>query len=290
MTEPKLPELNKLHGVTYEEYDSWTAVRSGWLKPLMRSPAHLRAHLENPKGTTEAMEEGKLIHSLLENGNRFLERMVVEPEFMGYTLDGKPSTRSKDAREKRTEWRGQQHQDAIIVTGEQATMLTGIAKRLSEHKLASSIVKDGVREAGLCVQDPETGLYLKCKPDLITSRGHVVDYKSTRDANAHSFTRDIFDYKGYFYVLQAAFYNHCLRVAGIAKSDTVILIAVEKEPPYGINVFPLDVGCLGPGEQWRQELLGIYKKCIERDEWPCYPPNAVPVVPPEWVKLPGGSE
>ena len=281
-------ELNKLHqGVSYEKYAAQEGLRASDLKILKRSAAHWKAAQAEERDSTEALEFGKIFHAIVENGEKFLETYVVEPVFTGKTKDGKDSTRSAAAKEAKEAWYSELKPGAIVVKEAWVPMLTGMSKALKSHRLVGNLVKDGVRETSLWVKDPSTGITLKCRPDFISAHGVLVDFKTTRNAHPEEFFWDIFGTRGYFYSMQLAHYSHCLKVAGISDGMSATIVAIEKEAPYGIMVYPLDIGNLGPGEQWREHLTQLYAKCLETGNWPGYPEAAHPLLTPEHIKLPG---
>lgn len=281
-------EIGKLHkGVAYEDYAGNAGLRASDLKLLKRSPAHWMAAQSAEAEEKEHFEFGKVFHAMIENGEGFLSHYVVEPVFSGKTKDGKDSTRSAAAKEAKEAWHADLKPGAVVVKEKWVQPLLGMMRAIRSHRLVGNLVKNGVRETSLWVTDPETGLQLKCRPDFISEAGFLVDFKTTRNAHPEEFYWDIFGTRGHFYAMQMAHYAYCLRVAGISRGESATIIAVEKEAPYGIMVYPLDVGNLGPGEQWRSHLTALYAKCREKNEWPGYPEAAHPLMTPEHIKLPG---
>lgn len=281
-------EIGKIaEGVSSDDYNKWPGVRSSWLQPMMRSQAHFLAHLLEPREELEHFVDGNNIHAILENGHKFLSRLIVEPIFEGPTLDGKMSTRSKAAIQKRQDWLNSIPADKIVLTIEKQNMLTGIVNSMGQHSFVRKVIKEGLREAAVVVKDPESGLYLKCKPDLITNVGHIVDFKSTTDAN--TFQREIFSPYGRFYILQAAFYNYCLSIAGVRSAATqqkFMFIAIEKSAPWGIKVFPLGDQHLEIGMVWVRKLLQDTRESFETDTYRSYPEIPVSVEVPAYPHVP----
>lgn len=267
------PEI--LYELAYDDYAAKPGLRASDLKTLKRSPAHWKAQQEAERPETDAFMFGRAVHSALENGEKFIETYAVEPEVNRRTNAGK---------EELSKWRASLRPGAVVVKPEWVDPIKGMLLAMRQHRLVGNMISKGTRESSVFVTDPETGIRLKCRPDLITDRGHLVDFKSTRDASDDVFTRDIFSKRGYFYALQLAHYCHCLRVAGIGSGESATIIAVEKEAPYGINIFPLDVGCLSVGEHWRKKLTAYYADCVSKNEWPSYPESPVQVVIPNWVE------
>lgn len=278
-------EINKLsQGVSYAEYDKIDGLRAAWLREMMRSPAHLQEFIKNPPPATPAKREGQLIHLALENPERFADLAVIEPEFTGKTKDGRDSSRSGEAKQKKAEWLASRKPDDVVIDQETFDMIKGIMNAVLSHGLVSKLISTGTRESSIVVRDTETGLILKCRPDVIADEQYLIDYKSTLDAQPDSFTRDIFSRRSWFYILQAAHYVHCLKLLGM-RSDHAILIAIEKARPHGIGVYPLDSGCLEVGEQWRARLTKQYADCLMSGKWPGYAEEAIPVFPPQYADV-----
>jgi len=286
-------EIGKLlTGLTYQQYHNFgssrMALRSSHLKQLKQSPAHFKYALENPREETEALRQGKLIHSAFECPEKFLDTHVVEPVFEGRTQDGKLTTSAncKEVKEKRAAWLASQKPDVVIMTQADSDMIVGMTNAVSKHKLASRLLKDGIREVSGWVEDPETGVLLQYRPDFIHEAGYIIDLKSTRNAATWAFTHDIFSDRGFFYLLQAAHYTYCAKLMGHNKHDSFTFIAVEKTPPYGLNVISLSEHHLEAGEAWRRKLTKLYAECLEKDQWPCYDERAVSPDIPRYLEPP----
>lgn len=281
-------ELGKLYqGLSYDEYAhtslNLTALRSSYLKPLKKSPAHLQTSLQEERVESEAFRQGKLVHKFLENPEKFMESYVVEPEFTGLTKDGKDSKRSAEAKNLRCAWRASIPDDKVILKTDDVDLIKGISKSVREHTLVRNLLKEGMSETSLWVNDAENEVTLASRPDFIAKEGFIVDIKTTRSAHPDDFTRDIFSPGGYHYVLQASLYARCAKLAGLQRSDSFVFIAIEKEPPYCLNVFPLDHGCLAVGDSYVEKLIKLYGQCLKSGEWPGYSTKAVPVNIPTWV-------
>lgn len=271
-------EMSKLHqGVSYEQYAEVQGIRSSWLHHLKRSPAHFQAALKAPQKKSDAMAFGTLFHSMIENPTKFMDSYVVAPK-----LD----LRKNVDKAKMADFMATVRSDQVVVKDGEIDDLIGMAKAFSSHSLLKHMLKNSIHESSLWVKDPDNGELLQCRPDFITEHGYCVDIKTCQDARPSKFTNAIFSDRDRFYILQAAHYNHCLKIAGINKRDNLTIVAIESSAPYGINIYPLDIGCLGPGEQWRAELTALYHDCKKKKKWPCYPEQVIPITPPEWTPVP----
>lgn len=281
-------EYGKLyHELSYDEYHDVSAglnaLRASHLKHLKKSPAHLKAALDEPRSDTDAFRQGRLVHKFLENPEKFMDTHVVEPTFSGKTKDGKDSTRSAEAKILKTQWYADLKPETLVVRQDDIAMIKGISKAVREHTLIRNMLKEGVSETSLWVKDPQYEVAIACRPDFIAKAGYIVDLKTTRSADQHDFVRDIFSPHGYHYILQAALYAKCAKLAGLDRPDSFTFIAIEKEPPFCLNVFPMDHGCLEVGNSYIEKLLPIYAECIQKNTWPGYSDKAIPVEIPQWV-------
>lgn len=278
------------HGVTYQQYADAEGLRSGWLQEIRRSPAHLQEAIKNPKEPTPALILGQKIHHALENPEKFLDLAVCAPKFTGLTKDGRESSQSAEARKAKESWYADvELSGKIALTTDDYATITGILKAVREHRLTRNLLAKGYRETSIRVKDPETGQVLKCRPDFIHEEGFLVDHKSARDASRLAFGSEIFSEFKQFYILNAAHYVHCLKLAGIGRKDEATLIALEKEPPYALNVFPLDAGHLDLGERWRASLTRKYAECVSSGIWPAYDEKAVCLEIPQYSRYPDES-
>lgn len=271
-------ELGKLiHGLTFEQYAEVGGLRASDLKALKKSAAHWKLYKQEPPDS-EALRFGKIFHAAIESPEKFRDTYKVKPKFDLRTNAGKEGLKAFQAEHD--------YADYPILEHNWVEPMTGMLRSALSHKLVGNLLKKGVRETSLFVEDPDTGLILQCRPDYISERGIGVDIKTTRDASDSFFMKEIFGAWGRFYVLSAAHYTHCAKLSGAYRHESFVFIAIEKEAPYGLRIYPLDAGCLDVGERWRQNLTRLFAECKKSDIWPAYPEEAVAVTPPAWADIP----
>lgn len=278
-------ELGKLiQGLSYPEYDAISAVRSGMLQSIRRSPAHFQWEQKHPKEPSKAMLGGLNLHSALERPQEFKDSLIEIPQFVGKTKDGRDSERSAEAKEKKAEWFANLPPGKLALTKEEIEKITEQLNMCLQHRLLGNMVREGQRESTVVVKDPDTGLLLKCKYDFISKQGWPVDFKSTRDARPSYFLQTIYSERSYFYVLNAAHYAYCAKISGQCESKAFIFVAVENVGPYGIRIYTLDEHELDVGERERARLTRLYAECLAKNSWPSYPEKAIRAVIPGWVQ------
>ena len=143
-----------------------------------------------------------------------------------------------------------------------------MAKAFRKNAAAVQLLKGARREKALIWTDSETGIRCKGRLDALTD-DYVIDYKTTTDAGTDAFRREALRYG---YDLQAAMYLEAARANGY-RPKGFIFIAQEKAAPYLINVLHAGDAFIDRGMWILRDLLGKYKDCVEKDEWPGYGEN-----------------
>lgn len=261
-----------------DDYHAEEGLNASKLRPMMQSPLHMVAK-KDEKRDVDHLRFGKNFHAIFESPQDFLKNYRVAPDV---------DRRTKAGKEEWNAFMESLKPDELMVKPSELEDMTGMVNSISKHSRAKNILKNGIAETSLWSQDPATCLILKCRPDFITEQGYLIDIKTTRCAHPDFFMRQIFSssLNSPFYILQAAHYLHCLKTAGVSKSDSMTIIAVEKTKPWGVKIYPLDIGCLAVGEQWRDKLTKQYAECLELGEWPGYSEEIVPVTPPQYAQVP----
>lgn len=116
--------------------------------------------------------------------------------------------------------------------------------------------------------DPETGLLVKCRPDLHRSDiGVMLDVKTSASASPDQFARSVVNYG---YHAQEAHYTDTWRAAG-GEVEAFAFIVVEKKPPYAFAVYELPPSIVAEGRAIISKAKATYAECLRTDTWPAYP-------------------
>jgi hypothetical protein len=200
---------------------------------------------------------GRAAHHLLLQGRKgFDAEFVVRPSQWS-------DWRTKEARA----WR-----DEMLMLGKTIITLTelehikGMAQSLAAEPLVRAGILDGLVERSLVYPDPETGVWVKARPDAVPNdTGDYSDLKTTTDVSDESISRTITDFG---YNQQGAL----VRSASLHTLQTVmrdfILVFVEKQPPYCVRVVPIPVEDLDRGESQNRIALHKFKAGVETGDWP----------------------
>ena len=226
------------------EYNEIDAINWSTLKHIQRSPAHFKYLLDNPPKQTAAQSFGVAVHEAILEPDKFQENYIIAPDLDKRTKAYKEWAETVDpSKGILTKWE-------LESIGRMRTAFEELDFEFSGAKVEQILQRtiDGVKCKG--------------RADIITDDGIVIDLKTTQDASFESFKRDAL-YK-YQYNAQLACY------ADMADCQRQIIIAIEKEPPYGAAVFELSKDAYLAGRIVYRECLEKFKECLEWQEWPSY--------------------
>jgi hypothetical protein len=253
------------HGLPESIYRSTSGIANSDLKMMRPTPAHYRAYRDTPKpDSTPAQVFGTLCHAAILEPERISEIHVVRPDGMDYRTNvGK-------------KWRDSQ--TVAILTGEESECLAGCSKGVASHRTANAIVTRSAHEVSFFRRDAVTGLLLKGRIDCIATDDDgfttVADIKTCEDASEEAFSKAIANWG---YHRQAAYYMD------LTGASFFLFIAVEKKPPYAVNVFCLDEETVEIGRQAVRHDLNLLAECQRKGEWPAYGDGISHIKAPKWL-------
>lgn len=256
--------------VDWKTYHSIKAVSNSYLGRLADCPA--KALIEQE--VTPALLFGQALHAyVLEGAGIFNRRFAVAPDC---------DRRTKEGKER---WLNFAAQNLLkpLISMEDYVKIKGIKTAIGAHPSANTILMSGNSEITIIWIDAETGILCKGRLDRIPSgvEGVIIDLKSTRDASEHAFCRSIISYG---YARQGAMYMEGCFCAGELETDRFILIAVESELPYRVEVYNLDSDFLGWGYDEFHRLMRLEKKCRDQGIYPHFQnPGIIDLMKPGYL-------
>ena len=277
-------------GVPMSEYHKWDAASNSRLSRLLKSPAHLKAAMDEEYTETPAQRQGRVSHTAILEPDEFESRYVVIGQCDGKTKSGKRCSRSGAVYREGQSFCGQHdpkpgvaHEGPEVISeSERDVALAQRDKVFSRAAAKTLLTGSGEVELGVLWHDQETDVLCKGRwdrhsPDI--AGGAIVDLKTTKDASRLEFERSIFNF-GYF--RQAGLYLSGAQVRRLPAKRFVI-IAVEKTPPYEVAVYRLSDSATEEGLKQSRLLLRRYAECAESGEYPGYPDRVVDVFLPPWA-------
>lgn len=239
-------------------------VSSSGLKLVERSPAHYR--YQAARAPSRAMEIGTAVHAAL------LEPQVFADEYVLL----------KDVKDRRgSEYKAatKVHGTERVLVASEADQVAGMQEAvLSNPAMSKRLNAEGWRELSLFVRDPETGVLVRVRYDLLTVSGIAVDLKSCQDARPEEFSKSIYNYA---YDLSAALYTDAFQWATGNPIGAFEFAAVEKEMPHGHKLYLPDETLLQEGRRRYREALNLFAECERSGDWP-----GITCDGPELISLP----
>lgn len=263
----QLPEPGVHLDVPASVYHSWDLCSLHRLRDLARSPAHCRWSIDNPS-STPAMVLGSAVH----------DRVLLPRAFDSLWAVSSLATRRSKAWDEFVA----ENVTKGVLTAPEGEQVEAMARAVHEHPIAARLLADSEAKE-VSVVAPLYDIVSKGRVDAVNSRLSVlVDLKTTTDASEEAFTRAIFRYG---YHQQAAMYLGLLAaLQGEFSSFAFIVVALEKEPPYGVNVFRLADDAVDQGRSELQPLFEKYKECVKSGVWCGYDLGVKDIGLPRWAK------
>lgn len=253
------------YDVPFSEYQKIDAISGSKLFKIKKSPAHFQAALKDD-GDSPARIFGRAFHTLMLEPEKFQSAVVICPEAKSRT------------NKKYDELVAGSPGQAVILEKEHL-QLTGMKWAFDKNKTANAFLDGTKKEITIVWKCRETGELCKGRLDAWNSElKTIVDVKTCDDASFFAFRNDA----GYYdYDLKAAWYTWGMQELG-ESVDAAVLIAIEKEPPYGLMNYCLDSHEIKLAGFECAEMLKKYHYCKTTDKWPCYEDMVVDLAMPEW--------
>ena len=293
---PGIPESILSPGIYYDlsskQYDEIPAIRSTYLRRLMKCPAAALIEEEDSK----ALQFGRAFHTYALCG---LDAFQKE-----YALAGHCRAILKSGERKNQEcgnpgfwfdnsqWFCNRHEPGsyqltgeIISTDDFADIET-MSNSIHAHPSAQALMATGKPEVTVVWLDDETELLCKARIDWLPQEhdGIVIDLKTAATADEHAFNATV---KTRGYALTAGMYIEGLTKVQKIKDSTYLygFIVVEKEPPFRCEVYEA-TGWLEYGNALFHEALRLEKKCREANYYPAHKnPGVGMLVPPGYLNV-----
>ena len=239
-------------------------ISSSGLKQMLRSPAHYKFQASTPP--TRAMEIGTAIHTALLEPGRFADEYVLLRDV-------------KDRRASEYKQAVKVHGSENVLVSSEADKVAGMQETvLANPAMSERLQAEGWRELSLFVRDPETGVLIRVRYDLLTVSGIAVDIKKCQDARPEEFSKAIFNYA---YDLQAALYSDAFEWATGKPIGAFEFAAIEEQMPHGHKLYHPDETMMQEGRRRYREALDLFAECERTGDWP-----SITCDGPELISLP----
>jgi len=218
--------MNKYYETSQPIYDY---VSNSKIKLIMESPRKYYARYAEKvrPEETAAMRRGRLIHELLLQPEEFAKNVVLNP------YDSFRTNAAKEWREKQLE----ANPNVLIVSNEEMDKYTRLRDTVLSDPMVRDILDKSTKETHGYAVDPESGMTLYSRPDIVTHDGIIADLKTVADGSPNRFINQQFFDK---YYMQLGFYNYVHGIiTGSHKSQNAFYIVVEDAYPHVVQVYTL---------------------------------------------------
>lgn len=252
------------------EYHNGPGVSNSGLKLIGdKTPFHfwgryLAPNREKEESSTPQMI-GTAVHAASLEPARFEEAYVVAP----FRARNAAGYKAWAAEEKRH-----------ILLPDQMRNVLGMRRSLHQHPVSGALLRAaGQFEYSVYAEDPETGVLVRVRFDLLLESGWCVDLKKCQDASPVGAAKAMGNY-GYFH--QDAFYQDVLTWATGEPPRGFAFVFVEEDPPHAVGVYQLCLDDRARGRRLYRRNLNLYAHCLEHNSWPGYSEQAVEIELPTW--------
>jgi len=248
-----------------DAYHAHPAISKSGLDLITRSPAHYAYRA--PKEPTRAMEIGTAIHTALLEPERYAAQYQV------VDCDDRRASVYKEAVKV--------HGSERVLTRAEADKITGMSASVQGNPHAQALLRHDLAsfEVSIITKDPETGVDVKCRFDLLAGN-KALDLKKTQDARADAFAKSVANYR---YMLQAAFYTDVYRWETGMELEAFGFLVVEEEMPHASAIYVLDDTALEYGRMLYRKELNLYADCLDTGVWPSVDQTPQILSLPSWV-------
>ena len=240
---------------TNAEYHGYReAISKSRLANMAVCPAYFKWCEDNPQEPSEDMVLGSAFHKIVLEPETFDKEFMIMPHFDRRTKEGRLGYENLMNKV--------QGECITLITKEQYDTICGMRDSIMSNPYARKLINGNI-EQSMYFTDDLTKVECKCRPDVwrkVADRVVITDLKSAKSVMPNDFMRDCVKYH---YDLQTAMYREGAgKVLGVPKDNIdFVFIAVEKKPPYLLNIMQADTYVIQKGEADFREYIGTYAEC-----------------------------
>lgn len=171
-----------------------------------------------------------------------------------------------------------------VIKEEEWDMVCDMADRLSENETVSRALTDVVVEQSIILKDPNTGVFLKSRPDVMpTQSGRwIVDYKTTDYDDIRAWERQ--STADVRLDVQAALQIWAVKEAAGIDPQGVMYVVQSKKPPHRVAIRVIRPGTdlFNMGRVDLRRAINKFHACITTGQWPSEWDKVCDVTPPDF--------
>lgn len=248
------------------DYHAHQSISKSGLDLINRSPAHFAYAAK--RDATRAMEIGTALHCAVLEPERFTSEYML--------LRNVTDRRASEYKQAVAVWGAER-----VLTGTEADKVAGMQESCRNNAAARAYFEQQHRtELSVIATDPETGVIVRCRFDLLTDSGRALDLKKTQDVRADAFARSVANYR---YHVQLAFYSDVWLWATGEPLQAFDFLACEEQMPHASRIFTLDDDAIELGRAQYRDDLNLYAKCLDSNDWPGIDCEPETISLPAWM-------
>jgi hypothetical protein len=203
---------------------------------------------------------GRAAHHLVCGELGFANLFIIRPEM---APDGRAW---HGANKSCIKWLAEAARDKkTVLTSEMVEIIRGMAVSLGNFPLMRAGILNGLVERSMFWRDPVTGVWLKARPDVIsTSSGDFADLKTTESVLYRDIQRSFDDFG---YIQQGALVLEGARALGL-EASSFTLVWVEKSRPHCVRAQALIDEDLARGARMNRVAIDTFHTCFTEKHWP----------------------
>jgi hypothetical protein len=246
-----------------DEYDALPRVNLSSLKLFGKSAAHYKHAIEHGRRDKDVFRIGRATHMRVFEPEAFADHYLIwNRKRYGRDWDEFDAAAQADGRE--------------VLTAAEHELVVGVGAAVLADPHAAPHVTGGLPEVTALW---DTGTF-QCRARLdYLKTDAIVDLKTAADASPEGFMRASWRYG---YHVQAAWYVDAVR-ACTERDLPFVIVAVEKEPPYLVQVYEVPAHVLELGRAEYRGWLERLEFCRRENVWPGYASGPLQLGVPAWV-------
>lgn len=248
------------------------------MKELLKSPAHYRHYIDEPRTEKPAFDAGHIVHALVLG----TPLNVVEIPQSILASNGAASTKAAK------EFIAEARLDGLIpVKASEMDPLREIAEAVLAYAPSRALLEDpGPAEVSMFAPDPESGVWIRGRADKVATGSDggpvLVDLKTTLSADPQEFNRKAI--AQFRYYLQSTVYTNLWKwLHPNMPAVEMLFVAVAKTAPHLVSVNRVDWVYEDIGETHMRRAIDRYQTGIQTGLWPGYAPIIHDATCPSWL-------
>jgi hypothetical protein len=228
-------------------------------------PAIFEHQRRHPRPPTDPMKLGTVVHGMVLGTGQ----PVDVHDYKDWTTKA-----AKEAKAKAIE------AGHVPMLAHQYAEAEAIAQAVRDHPTAGALFAEGDAELSGFWQDPEFGVWRRCRWDWLTPWEEAADLKTCTSASPADIAKAMFNFN---YFGQNAWYRDGYTALFGGEPRDFLNVFVQTEPPYLITIARLPDEHVELGRKRNREALEKYRDCTEAGVWPAWSEDILDIPLPYWA-------